>query len=484
MFQYLRKELHVSWLVAAGCLGIVAGIVAAKYAPIAMFSSVSWLLTGTGLILFGCLRSRRWAILVVVLGGGLIGLWRGAVVVADSDIYKYFLMSNVELSGTVKEDSDINQRGQTVLRLNNVTINKQPATGTVWVTTNRTDQVRRSDHVIVAGKLNQGFGSFNAAIYGASIRHVERPKPGDIALEIRDWFAGGVRRAVSEPEASLGLGFLVGQRRGLPEQLDDALKVAGLTHIVVASGYNLTILVRLARRLFENISKYLSFIAAAGMILSFIAITGSSPSMSRAGLVAGLSLVAWYYGRRFHPLVLLPLAMAITLLVQPSYGWGDLGWQLSFAAFAGVMISAPLVQAYFYGDKAERPIRRILIETISAQVWTLPILLLAFGQVSVIAPIANLLILPFVPLAMLLTFIAGVGGLLVPSIANVMGLPAELILTYMTATIEYVGSLSWALQDIQITLPVALLLYAAIAGFSIYMWHKTRLALEQTSLVE
>ncbi len=76
-----------------------------------------------------------------------------------------------------------------------------------------------------------------------------------------------------------------------------------------------------------------------------------SPSMSRAGLVAGLSLLAWYYGRRIHPLVLLPLAMAITVMVQPSYAWGDLGWQLSFAAFAGVLIGAPLIQAYFLATR-------------------------------------------------------------------------------------------------------------------------------------
>ena len=356
--------------------------------------------------------------------------------------------------------------------------------GQVWVTVKQTGMIRRSDELTIRGKLSSGFGSFTASMYDADVVVLKRPEPGDIALEVRDWFAEGVRRATDEPESSLGLGYLLGQRRGLPDELDAALKAAGLTHIVVASGYNLTILVRFARRLFEKTSKYLSLVSAGSMIVGFIAVTGLSPSMSRAGLVAGLSLLAWYYGRRFHPLVLLPFAMAVTLVVQPSYAWGDIGWQLSFAAFAGVMIMAPLIHAYFLGDKSENPLRRILIETISAQLFTLPILLLSFGQFSIIAPIANLLILPLVPLAMILTFAAGTGALLIPMAAQAFGFPAQLLLKYMTATAQYVGGIPWATQELRIDMVIAVIAYAVLTAACLYMWRVTRLQLERTSLVE
>jgi competence protein ComEC len=482
--RLLRRRLHVSWMIAFTCVGLSCGIILSSRIELGTFSSVAWLLTGTSLILFGCLRGKAWVVPLVVLGGFLVGGWRASAILIDSTAYEHFLHTNVEVSGFVKEDSDINQRGQTVLRLGTVSLGENRLPGDIWVTTARTERVMRSDLVHVTGRLSEGFGNFSASMYSARLDMVERPIPGDIALGVRNWFADGVRRAVPDPQSSLGLGFLVGQRRGLPEDMDAALKAAGLTHIVVASGYNLTILVRLARRLFLNISKYLSLIASTGMIGVFVAITGSSPSMSRAGLVAGLSLAAWYYGRRFHPLVLLPFAMAITLIIQPSYGWGDLGWQLSFAAFAGVMITAPLVQSYFYGDKKENQLRRIMIETISAQVWTLPILLVAFGQFSAVAPFANILILPLVPLAMLLTFVAGAGALLVPAASIYVGLPAELVLTYMTSTTEIIGGLSWALQDIQVSALISGLMYAMIIGFTAYMWYRTRLALERTSLIE
>lgn len=480
----LVRRIHVSWHVAAACAGIVVGVASIQAIDGTNFASIGWLLIGVAGIVFTCIHSRTWMIILAVGGGMLIGLWRGSITVDDSVRFKSIIGNEAALTGVVSEDVDVNEREHLVIRLRDVTIGDVRTESSVWLTANINADIRRSDVITIEGKLSDGFGSFAASIYQANVTSVQREENRDVALEVRDWFAGGVTTAITEPEASLGLGYLVGQRRGLPEELDTALQAAGLTHIVVASGYNLTILVRLARRLFERVSKYLSFIVSLGMIASFIAITGLSPSMSRAGLVAGLSLLAWYYGRRFHPLVLLPFAMAITVLVQPSYAWGDLGWQLSFAAFAGVMILAPLLQAYFFGDKPERPIRRIFIETIAATIATLPILLVSFGQLSVVAPLANMLILPFVPLAMLLTFSAGIVGLAAPTVAHIAGFPAELLLGYMVTTARFMGELPWAVQEIDAQPIFLVVAFSVIVGATVYMKRATGYDLRTSSLVE
>ncbi|MBC7868620.1 ComEC/Rec2 family competence protein [Candidatus Saccharibacteria bacterium] len=276
----------------------------------------------------------------------------------------------------------------------------------------------------------------------------------------------------------------MGQKRALPPDLIAALQIAGLTHVVVASGYNLTILVRLARRLFVRVSKYLSALSSSVMIASFIAITGMSPSMSRAGLVAGLSLAAWYYGRRFHPIILLSLAAAITVMVNPSYCWGDLGWQLSFTAFAGVMILAPLLQRYFFGEKKPGIARQILGETLSALIVTAPILIGAFGQFSNVALLANMLVLPLVPLAMLLTFAAGVGGLLFPAAANVIGWPATWLLRYMVNVADYLSSLPWAVSVVQLPSLGIVLCYVGLIGLSVYLWRVTGYDLRNSNIIE
>jgi len=480
----LRRHIHVSWVIACTCGGILIGVVVAQYMLPGQFASLLWLGAGVVLICFSFLKSRIGVVLLAIIGGVLIGLWRGSADQQNLEPYKNIHGHEVVLSGRVSEDVDIAKDGSTNIRLDDVIVNGHPLSGKVWMSSHSAVELKRSDTVTAEGVLGEGFGNFSATMYRAVLKKVERPQPGDVALMIRDWFAGLVRKSIPEPQASLGIGYLVGQRRSLPPQLDDALKTAGLTHIVVASGYNLTILVRLARRLFEKVSKYLSVLASGSMIAAFMAITGLSPSMSRAGLVAGLSLLAWYYGRKFHPLVLLPFAAAVTVIIRPDYAWGDLGWQLSFASFAGVMLLAPLFQAYFFGPKKPGTIRQILGETMSAQIATLPIIVLAFGQFSNVAIIANILVLPLVPLAMLLTFIAGIGSLLLPGMAMAIGAPASWLLQYMTTVAQYVAGLPWAVNHLAISVSAVVLFYGMLIAAALYAWRKTRFDLRNANLVE
>lgn len=481
---YFRRRIHTSWLVAYASIALLVGVILVKYIDQTLFASPAWLVVSLLGVLFVLWRRRIYLIPVLVVAGALLGLWRGSIEQQQLTVYKQFYGSAVELSGIVSEDADVGKSGGLLLRLDQIKVNDHAVAGKIWVSATTKFDIKRGDMVTASGVLSEGFGTFPAAMYRAKVTKVQRPQPGDIARQVRDWFADSVRLAISEPQASLGIGYLVGQRRALPEELSQALQIAGLTHVVVASGYNLTILVRLARRLFEKISKYLSALSAAAMIAAFVAVTGASPSMTRAGLVAGLSLAAWYYGRKFHPLVLLPFAAAVTVIINPSYMWGDLGWQLSFAAFAGVMIVAPLLQVFFWGDKEPGTIRQILGETVSAHLVTLPILVLAFGQFSNVAIVANLLVLPLVPLAMLLTFIAGVGALVVPGLAWIVGQPAQWLLFYMTTITEYISKLPWAQSQLQITGWHVLAAYGVLVAGCFYMWRTTKFNLRNSNLVE
>lgn len=477
----LKRKVHSSWLIAATCFGVFIGIYFAQFIQV---SSIFLLVVSLIVVSIVFLRKSTYLIPMIIFGGIFIGLWRGSISQNDLLQYKPLIGENISISGSVKDDIDTGKSGQIVIRLNKIFMKEKSLPGTLYITSQNAD-IKRGDKLVLHGKLMKGFGNFSGVIYRAQIDKIIQPKPGDTARVVRDWFADGIRKVIPEPESSLGIGFLVGQRRALPADLVIALQVVGLTHVVVASGYNLTILVRLARRLFEKVSKYLSAVSSVVMILSFIAITGVSPSMARAGLVAGLSLAAWYYGRRFHPIILLSLAIAITVLIDPSYAWGDLGWQLSFAAFAGVMILAPLATRYFFGEKKPDFVRQLLIETVSAQLVTAPIIIMAFGQFSNNAIVSNLLILLFVPFAMLLVFIAGVGSLVLPvAFASVIAFPATMLLKYMTGVIGYLSELPWAMSEVQFSWWMAVICYVAIIGSCLYMWRKTKYNLRDSNLVE
>lgn len=100
--------------------------------------------------------------------------------------------------------------------------------------------------------------------------------------------------------------------------------------------------------------------------------------LTRAAIVAGLSLLAWWYGRRFHPLLLIMYVAALSGMISPLYVWADLGWWLSFLAFFGVLIVGPLMTRMLYrGDRQPSSGVQIIMESVAAQLMTLPIILLA-----------------------------------------------------------------------------------------------------------
>lgn len=476
-----RRAVHPTWVVTVGGVGVLLGLGVGVEAHA---TSIGWLLLGVVMVAGALARPSRMMIVMALAAGFLIGAWRTGSDLEARSVWQHALGDTVTLSGVVAEDVDIGKNGQMTIRLKDVTAAERELPGQLWLTVEAGRDIWRSDRLTVRGRLSDGFGSFSASMYRAEIIKAERPEPGDVALRVRDDFGRHVRAVVDEPAASLGLGFLTGQRKSLPPELDEALRLAGLTHIVVASGYNLTILVRLARRVLAKRSRFLAVFASGLMIVGFMMVTGLSPSMSRAGLVAGLALTFWYFGRQFHPLTLLVLAACITGLINPSYVWGNLGWQLSFAAFFGVMVLAPLLKAYFFGTTQLRFFGQILLETTSAQIMTAPLLLHAFGSISNVAIVANLLVLPLVPLAMALTFASGVLGYVSGLLSSLVAVPTEWLLGYMISVTKFTAGLESAQTEFALSLFGVALAFIFIGLACWYMRRATGYSLRSSSIID
>ncbi len=483
MYLKFNARVHSSWLVAVVSLSVLLGVALALVVSTS-FSNPGWLVLSLALMAIVAIGRTRVLLVVAISAGLILGLWRGALEKVSLEPYQFYIGKSVYLSGRVAQDPT-SDSSKWQLQLSDVVINHHHLPGQVWASTFSHIKLKRSDHVELAAKLRPGFGSFPASMSFAKLVGATRQKNGDVPLQARDLFSNGVHRSINEPEASLGLGYLVGQKRTLPKDLTNNLQIVGLTHVVVASGYNLTILVRLARRLFVKVSKYLAALSAGTMILAFILITGFSPSMSRAGLVAGLSLAAWYYGRRIHPLVLLPFSAAITVLITPLYIWGNVGWYLSFAAFAGIIILAPLINNFLYKNQ-KRPgtIKQILVETVIAQLVTLPIIAFTFGHYSLFALPANLLVLPFVPIAMAFTFVAGVAGLLIPGLATFFGAPASALLSYMTSVVNDLAALPLAQGQLNFSVFVLVASYFTLVLLGVLLWRQTGHDFSKDNIIE
>jgi competence protein ComEC len=202
-------------------------------------------------------------------------------------------------------------------------------------------------------------------------------------------------------------------------------------------------------------------------------VTGFSASIVRAALVSSLSLWAAYYGLRIKPVVLISFAAALTGLVNPFYVWGDLSWYLSFLAFFGILVIAPTIQARLFRRKP-KILTAVLIETLSAELMTLPLIMMSFSQLSIVSLLANVLVVPLVPFAMLLSSVAAGAGALMPQVAGWIAWPAVLLLDYMLEIVRLLASVPSALMQISISSTFMLGFYAILLIVIINMRRRSK----------
>lgn len=212
-----------------------------------------------------------------------------------------------------------------------------------------------------------------------------------------------IEKSVPEPYSSLLLGLLFGAKKGFPEEITEAFKITGLTHVIAVSGYHVGLIMLLMNKLLMFIPRNIRFYLLTFGLVVFALLAGLSASVMRAcvmGFLAMLTLQLGYSANILRSILL--TAVAITFW-NPAILFFDIGFQLSFYATLGIVYLAKIINFDFITEKFG--LRESLVLTIAAQITTLPSSVYYFGSLSLISPVANLLITPFLPWLMLLGFL-------------------------------------------------------------------------------
>lgn len=258
-----------------------------------------------------------------------------------------------------------------------------------------------------------------------------------------------INRILPEPHASLLAGLLVGSRGSMPESLTQDFKTTGLTHIVAISGYNITMLITVMGTLLFWLPLKWRFWPSVLLIAAFTLLTGASASAVRAAVMGILGLLALQMNRLQTTRLTVLWSAFVMLAWNPAQLWYDAGFQLSFLALIGVLEISPLLSPYMQRLPAFLGIRDSLCLTLSAQMLASAWILYLFGQLSLIAPVSNLLAPPAVPYAMLFGTLSVVLGSLWLPLGRVIGMIAWLPLQWITGVANILASLPFA----SLTLP-------------------------------
>lgn len=283
---------------------------------------------------------------------------------------------------------------------------------------------------------------------------------------IKRAFLDSLGRVIPEPESSLAGGLIVGAKRSLGDTILKQFRTAGVIHIVVLSGYNITIVAEAIMRSFSFLPRLFGISLGALSVVSFAVMTGASATVVRASLMALLVILAKATGRVYEITIALFVAGFFMLMHNPKILVFDPSFQLSFLATLGLIYLAPKIEGYFHLVPSRWGFREFAVATVATQIFVLPLLLYQTGQLSLVSLPANLFILVFIPLTMLFGFLSGVIGFASTLLAMPFAFIAYVLLWYELKVVELFSSLPFASVSVPgISASVLFVWYAVYALF-------------------
>ena len=285
--------------------------------------------------------------------------------------------------------------------------------------------------------------------------------------EMKHRFLNRLSVIFPEPHRSLLGGLLLGGKQSLGAEWLEIFRTAGVVHIVVLSGYNMTIVSEWIVLAFRFLGFYGSLSAGGIGIVLFAIMTGGGATVVRAAIMAIIALLARATGRTYTMGRALLVAGVCMVLENPSILMFDPSFQLSFLASLGLVYVSPVIEAKTTFLMRHRLLREVFVSTLATQLMVLPLLLYQTGVLSIVSLPANMLILPAIPLTMFFGFVAGVSALLIPALGFLVALPAHALLSWTLFVAETASNIPYAAVGVTSSVTVTLLMYS---GISIFLW--------------
>jgi len=284
-----------------------------------------------------------------------------------------------------------------------------------------------------------------------------------LAYTVRRALANSLAGVLPEPHASVAQAILFGLRRDIPDDVNDAFQDTGTTHLLAVSGMNMMMVLAMALPLsVAALGRRRNFylLLPLALLWAYAFLSGLSPSVVRAVLMASVYLAAKATRRPYAHLPAVSLAAALMTAQSPNIIY-DLSFQLSFGSVIGILLlSEPL--ATFFRKSLAQPLRIDwwpgwlsvwLMDgaavSLAASIATAPILVFAFQQVSFLSVLATLLALPVIPIIMATTFIAALGGMVAHWVGQFLGWGVWLPLSYLLLVVEGMAKLPFGLLHVE-----------------------------------
>lgn len=281
-----------------------------------------------------------------------------------------------------------------------------------------------------------------------------------------------INQGLGEPGASIIIATLIGDSSGISAEWKNVFSYTGISHIIAISGMHISFLIIILTQILLalGMKRRNVFYATVIILGSYIALIGMMASAIRAGIMGFIVLLAMQSGRISKMSNALFFAAAVLLYVNPKSLRSDIGFQLSFLAVMSIIYIYPHFNEWSIKRKIPElaGARDIILITLAAQILTVPIIQHNFGVVSLVSPLANLLIIPISSLILIAAVSAVLLSLSLPYFVLLWFLPVKITIDYMLFVAERCNRLPFAYTQIDYSGTLWMLIYYLIIAYLIY----------------
>lgn len=470
------------------CSGFIFGVFLRSFVFVNPYFLLSIFILSIFLLLFTYFTKLKWGIIFTVFVLTFsIGVWRFHL--SDKPIpfvFENLVGQRTTFVGYIIDDPEQRENNQKLT----VKVKKDEDSVKILISTDQTSVYKYGDYLSFSGVLeepenfltDQGkvFDYVNylhkdGITYLMYYPEIEVLSSGhgnflkSILFTFKNKFLEKINLSIRHPENLLMGGLILGERAPFNEKLRQNFIDTGTIHIVALSGYNITIVAEWFMKIFAYFPQGLGVSAGIFSIFLFILMTGGTSTALRAGIMASLALYARWSGRHYAAARALLLAGVIMVLINPMILVFDVSFQLSFLATFALIFLTPKVEKYFLWIPKSFGLRDVSSVTFAVYIFVLPFIIYKMGNLSLVALLANILILPFIPITMIFGFITGALGFLHYFISVPAGILSYVLLHYELGVIGLLAKIPYAsisIPDFPLLLTIAIYFYFTYKLFS------------------
>lgn len=283
-----------------------------------------------------------------------------------------------------------------------------------------------------------------------------------VLISIRQSGRRVINKSMPEPEASLASAMLFGYKRSIDSDDSELFSEVGISHLLAISGAHIGILAAILLLIFSFLSlgRKTSFILISIFLFSYPIASGLSSSAIRASLMGFLAFLATACGRKNQAFRALIFSASLMLIFNPMLLGFDLAFQLSFSAVLGIIlfesilkrVSDRLIENNFrsnFWKKVYSFIFSLLNLSISAQIFTWPIILLNFKKIPFISIFSNIFLAWTLPFILALLLIAIFLSFILPSLSLIFFWPSYVLINFVYFVSNFLSSLNFPMLHLE-----------------------------------